>query len=208
MADLTVAEVTVATQCKRPENVVTHWPILLAALKAKGAASRNSQIGLAATVSIETGRDRFCPIRENLNYGAPGLMQTFKRFFPTLTVANAYARQPERVANYVYANRFGNGDEESGDGWRYRGGGEIQLTFRDNYRDAGAAIGVDLEGDPERIMDPGVAAAASVWYWTRKGCPQACELADWGLVRELVNGPARHNLSGFLALIRRFGLAA
>ena len=76
----------------------------------------------------------FTMLSENLNYSAQGLMGVFKKYFPTAELANAYARQPEKIANRVYANRMGNGPEESGDGYKFRGRGLIQLTGKDNYR--------------------------------------------------------------------------
>jgi len=79
----------------------------------------------------ETGG--FKAFSENLNYSAKGLMGVFKKYFPNEAVAKKYERQPEKIANRVYANRMGNGDEASGDGWRYRGRGALQLTGRTNY---------------------------------------------------------------------------
>lgn len=79
----------------------------------------------------ETGG--FKAFGENLNYNAAGLKSIFKKYFPDDATANRYARQPEKIANRVYASRMGNGDETSGDGWRYRGRGALQLTGRDNY---------------------------------------------------------------------------
>jgi putative chitinase len=79
----------------------------------------------------ETGG--FKAFSENLNYNAAGLMSVFKKYFPDSATANRYARQPEKIANRVYASRMGNGNEASGDGWRYRGRGALQLTGRDNY---------------------------------------------------------------------------
>ncbi len=79
----------------------------------------------------ETGG--FKAFSENLNYNAAGLLAIFKKYFPDMATANRYARQPEKIANRVYANRMGNGTEASGDGWRYRGRGALQLTGRDNY---------------------------------------------------------------------------
>lgn len=79
----------------------------------------------------ETGG--FKAFTENLNYSAEGLMGTFKKYFPDATIAAQYARQPEKIANRVYGNRMGNGDERSGDGWKYRGRGALQLTGKNNY---------------------------------------------------------------------------
>lgn len=71
--------------------------------------------------------------RENLNYSVQGLLKVFSKYFPNEEIAKKYARQPEKIANRVYANRMGNGDEESGDGWKYRGTGSLQLTGKNNY---------------------------------------------------------------------------
>jgi len=84
-----------------------------------------------AQTAHETGG--FKAFTENLNYNAAGLMGIFKKYFPDMATANRYARQPEKIANRVYGNRMGNGPEASGDGWRYRGRGALQLTGRDNY---------------------------------------------------------------------------
>lgn len=85
-----------------------------------------------AQTAHETGE--FSTFTENLNYSAEGLRRTFGKYFSTNTLAQQYARQPEKIANRVYANRMGNGPESSGDGWKYRGRGAIQLTGKDNYK--------------------------------------------------------------------------
>src|SRR5207237_1183036 len=95
---------------------------------------------------------------ENLYYSATALARTWPRRFPAVTEAEAYARQPERIANRVYADRLGNGDEDSGDGWRYRGRGIIQITGRGNYREVGAALVLPLEARPALLEEPQDAA--------------------------------------------------
>jgi predicted chitinase len=92
---------------------------------------------------------------KNLSYRWERLRVVFPRYFRTDAEAQAFDRQPERIANRVYADRMGNGPEASGDGWRYRGRGPIQLTGRDNYRACGAAIGADLIGEPNVVATPG-----------------------------------------------------
>jgi len=114
-------------------------------------------------------------LSENLNYSAAGLMNTWPNRFPTVAVAQQYARNPEKIANYVYALRLGNGDEDSGDGWRYRGRGLIQLTGRGNYRAAGTALGLPLENDPDQLAQPGAATLSAAWFWKSHGLN---ELAD------------------------------
>jgi putative chitinase len=99
-----------------------------------------------AQTAHESGN--FKTFRENLNYSAKGLRGTFGKYFPTNALAKAYERQPMKIANHVYANRMGNGDEASGDGWKYRGRGALQLTGHDNYLLFGKYIGREKE-----IMD-------------------------------------------------------
>lgn len=99
----------------------------------------------------ETGH--FHSFSENLNYGSDGLMLTFPKYFPEKLTALAYQRQPEKIANRVYANRMGNGDERSGDGWRYRGRGALQLTGRSNYQ----AL-FDALQQPQLMQTPDVVA--------------------------------------------------
>ncbi len=103
------------------------------------------QAYILATAWHETGA-RMLPVTENLNYSARGLLATFTNRF-SADEAKLYARQPERIANRVYAGRMGNGDEASGDGWRFRGRGLVQITGRRNYRCFG------IEGAPERALD-------------------------------------------------------
>ena len=111
----------------------------------------------------------FARLQENLNYSAKGLMNTWPGRFRTMTMAKQFERQREKIANFVYATRLGNGDTASGDGWRYRGRGLIQLTGRGNYRDTGAAIGLPLEADPDLLLTKGPAALAAGQFWKSRG---------------------------------------
>jgi len=108
----------------------------------------------------------FAARRENMNYSAERIVAVWPKRFPTREDALPYAHDPESLASHVYANRNGNGDEASGDGWIYRGGGYFQLTGRGNYRRCGIAIGINLEGHPERIVEPRIAARSAAWFWT------------------------------------------
>jgi putative chitinase len=95
----------------------------------------------------------FKAFSENLNYGAKGLQGIFKKYFPDAATAARYERKPEMIANRVYANRMGNGDEKSGDGWKYRGRGAIQLTGKNNYQAFANYI-----KDPEVMTNPDIVA--------------------------------------------------
>src|SRR5690606_10748069 len=103
------------------------------------------------------------PVSENLNYSAARLGEIFKKYFPTTALANAYARQPEKIANRVYANRMGNGDESSGDGWKYRGRGFIQLTGKSNYTALSDFTGIDYVSSPDLLLNEADALISALW---------------------------------------------
>ena len=138
-----------------------------------------------AQVSHESGNFRF--IRENLNYSAEGLRKTFPRHFVNVNL-NLYARQPEKIANRVYANRMGNGSEQSGDGWRYRGRGLIQLTGKSNYMQCGLALGVDLIADPSYLETPEGAARSAGWFWSTRGLNEIADNGDIVTITKRING--------------------
>lgn len=128
----------------------------------------------------------FLALRENLNYSADALRRVWPRRFPA-ELADAYARQPQRIADRAYADRMGNAGEASGDGWRYRGGGLIQLTGRGNFRAAGAALGVALESSPELIERPSIAARAACWFWAHNRIGQYARTGNLDAVSDLIN---------------------
>jgi predicted chitinase len=102
---------------------------------------------------------------ENLNYSADALRKVFGKYFPTTAEADAHARHPEKIANRVYANRMGNGDESSGDGWKYRGRGLIQLTGRANYRAFANWIGDGRVMDEPDLVCTEYAVHSAVFFW-------------------------------------------
>lgn len=104
--------------------------------------------------------------------------------------AKRYIRNPVALANRVYANRLGNGDESSGDGWKYRGRGLIQLTGRANYMAAGDALGVDLKGNPDLVAQPEMAAMTAGWYWASAGLNQWGNQLTVEMATRKINGPA------------------
>lgn len=107
----------------------------------------------------------FRQMEENLNYSRQALRKTFPSLFPNDQIAAQYEGKPQLIANYVYANRLGNGDFKSGDGWRYRGRGFIHLTGKYNYQKAGEALGINLVDNPDLAADPEIAADIALWYW-------------------------------------------
>jgi len=130
----------------------------------------------------------FTVLKENLNYSAEGLNKIFHKYFPTVADAQPYARNPEKIANKVYANRMGNGDEASGDGYKFRGRGAIQLTGRDNYTKFGASIGLDPEACVEDMetLDGGLESA--MWFWKTNGLNEICDTDDIVKMTKRVNG--------------------
>lgn len=110
----------------------------------------------------------FKAIRENLNYSAKGLMGIFKKYFPTEALANQYQRQPDKIANKVYANRMGNGTEASADGSKFKGRGFIQLTGKDNYTAFSKSIGEDCVANPDLVATKYPLASAA-WFFHKNG---------------------------------------
>jgi putative chitinase len=130
----------------------------------------------------------FAVVAENPNYSAQRLVQMFASRFKDEAEAMAYDKQPERIANRIYANRMGNGDEASGDGWRYRGRGFIGLTGRANYRALGETIGVDLEANPDQMFDPEVSLAIAAAFWSSRKLNDAADADDIRRVTRAFNG--------------------
>ncbi len=130
-------------------------------------------------------------VRENLNYSAKGLMGIFKKYFSNATLANAYQRQPEKIANRVYANRMGNGAETSGDGYKFRGRGYIQLTGKQNYSIFDKTVPEDIVSNPDLVATKYPLASAAFFFnnnklWTI--CDQGATPAVVTAVTKRVNG--------------------
>ncbi len=134
--------------------------------------------------------------QENLNYSAKGLMGIFKKYFPTEAIANAYQRQPQKIANKVYANRMSNGDEASGDGFKFRGRGYIQLTGRANYTSFGKSIGEDIASNPD-VVSGKYALLSAAWFWSNNGLNK---LADGGATDAVVTTITKRVNGGTIGL--------
>jgi putative chitinase len=106
----------------------------------------------------------FKAVSENLNYGAKGLLNIFKKYFKTIAQATAYERKPEKIANLVYANRMGNGNEASGEGFKFRGRGFIQLTGKENYKSFDATVPEDIIAQPELVATKYPLASAAFFF--------------------------------------------
>lgn len=132
--------------------------------------------------------NHFRTLQENLNYRPETLHQLWPQRFPTMEIAAQYAHQPEKIANKVYANRMGNRDEASGDGFRFHGRGLPQLTGHDLYFHFGQFIGEDLIANPDLVATPKYAAMAGGWYWKTHNLSAAADTEDWVKVTKIING--------------------
>lgn len=130
----------------------------------------------------------FVFLSENLNYSAAGLMRVFDKYFKDEATAKAYARSPEKIANRVYANRMGNGDEASGDGWRYRGRGLIQLTGKDNYFWFASSLEITPEEAAEYTQTFEGAAQSACWFWETNKLNKLADDADIMTMTKRING--------------------
>lgn len=133
----------------------------------------------------------FTALKENLNYRAPTLRKIFPKYFPTDDIANHYASLPnkqEAIANKVYANRMGNGDEASGDGFRYCGRGLIQLTGKDNYTWFAASIGISPDEASEYLQTFEGAAQSACWFWETNNLNQWADKGDILTLTKRING--------------------
>jgi putative chitinase len=130
----------------------------------------------------------FQAIRENLNYKAASLQKTFPKYFPTAEIAEQYAKQPEKIANKVYANRMGNGPEESGDGWRYCGRGLIQITGHDNYQQFADSIECDIDQLPDYLQTFEGAVQSACWFWETNDLNQLADAGDIKTMTKKING--------------------
>jgi putative chitinase len=130
----------------------------------------------------------FTVLSENLNYKAEALMRLWSSRFPTIEIANQYAKNPQKIANKVYANRMGNRDESSGDGYRFRGRGCIQTTGHANYYHAGQSLGVDLVMQPDLVASPQYAALTAGFFWSTHSLNDLAEQGNNLMLTKRING--------------------
>jgi len=139
-----------------------------------------------AQCAHESAEFRF--IEENLNYRAASLRKTFAKYFPTDEIARQYERKPQMIANRVYANRMGNGDEASGDGWRYRGRGLIQLTGKDNYTFFAGSLGIPVEEAADYLSTFEGAAQSACFFWEQNNINRFADADDIRGMTRAING--------------------
>jgi putative chitinase len=142
--------------------------------------------GFLAQTIHESGGFNF--IKENLNYSASGLSKIFRKYFPDESIANQYARKPQMIACRVYANRMGNGDESSGDGYKFCGRGLIQLTGRTNYTKIASDLGLSLDDCVTYLETPMGAVSSAAWFWDQNNLNQYCDSNDFVTLTKRING--------------------
>lgn len=140
---------------------------------------------------------------ENLNYSIAGLMKVWPSRFQSVEMANKYAHQPEKIANFVYANRNGNGDESSGDGWAFRGAGALQLTGRSNQLACANWTGVPPESISEWLRGTQGAITSAGWFWMTNDCNHQADIGDFEALTRKING----GLTGFNSRLEYFNTA-
>lgn len=139
-----------------------------------------------AQVGHESGG--FSLTKENLNYSAAGLRSVFGKYFTTDERAKAYEHHPEKIANKVYANRMGNGDEASGDGYKFRGRGLIQITGHDTYTKFAEGLGMDIDECIAYMETPAGATSSAGWYWDENKLNAYCDRGDFSGLTRKING--------------------
>ena len=148
--------------------------------------TKNQQAMFIGQCSHECGNFRL--LEENLNYRAETLMKLWPKRFPSLEFAKQYEKNPRKIANSVYANRMGNRDEASGDGYRFRGRGALQCTGHSTYFHAGKALGVDFVMQPDLVATPKYAALTAGWFWDTHKLNPPSDALDFNKVTKIING--------------------
>ncbi len=146
----------------------------------------NTRLRLAHFFAQAYHESKFEVISENLNYSESGLLKVFGKYF-NRTTAKQYARKPEQIANIVYANRMGNGNTASGDGWRYRGRWFFQITGKNNYIQVTADTGVDYLTNPDSKMTEADAMVTALWYWNERNLNRFADQDDCDGVSDIIN---------------------
>ena len=167
-------------------NAEKYYPFVKGACKAFNITSKLRLAAFLSQIGHESGN--LSTIVENLNYSTQGLTRTWPSRFPSLESAQPYHRNPQKIANKVYANRMQNGNEQSGDGWKYRGRGLKQLTGAYNYKLLSQAFGTDFIGYPELLEHPVWASISAAWFWEKNGCHAFADKGDIIGLTKRING--------------------
>lgn len=197
MPNIFTKEVIMAGTGCTEATAIRCLPMIQTACEKYEITTRNRLSAFLANVGEESGQ--LTKTRENLNYSSQGLADTWPNRFAVDSKAKikkpnplavSLARKPEAIANSVYANRLGNGDEASGDGWKYRGVGWIQTTGKENIQRALIQAGYSKTEDPSVLESPIGAAMSAAYFWNRNGCNGMADGDMFSMTVVTVNGKA------------------
>ena len=176
---------------KLPQAVLNELPLVMEKF---GISNPTRLAHFLSQVAHESGNFKF--VNENLNYSSKGLMAIFKKYFPTEALATAFERKPEKIANKVYANRMGNGNEASGEGYKFRGRGYIQLTGKDNYKAFSDFIGEDCVANPDLVATKYPLTSAAFFFHKNK----LWDICDKGHSHDIVTAVTKRVNGGTIGL--------
>ena len=176
---------------KLPQAVLNELPLVMEKF---GISNPTRLAHFLSQVAHESGNFKF--VNENLNYSSKGLMAIFKKYFPTEALAMTYQRKADKIANKVYASRMGNGDEASGDGYKFRGRGYIQLTGKDNYKAFSDFIGEDCVDNPDLVATKYPLTSAAFFFHKNK----LWDICDKGHSHEIVTAVTKRVNGGTIGL--------
>ena len=191
---ITIEKLRQFSPLMRPDKAESHATALEQARQKSTVDTPRRLAHLMGQLFVESGG--FTVMEENLNYKNPERLDAvFSAVKGTADAKALIAKGPEAIGNRVYANRLGNGDEASGDGFRYRGSGYVQLTGRGNYRKFGTVVKMDLENNPELARQPASAAQLAFAYWDATGCSPLADAGDLEGITMNINGTAMQGLA-------------
>lgn len=186
MADFNLSEEQLSQMIPGNQNVHEWWEALIAVLLEYDLTSPERAAAFISQCAHES--NNFTAIKENLNYRAVTLRKVFPKYFPVDSLAAQYEHKPELIANRIYGNRMGNGNEESGDGFRYCGRGLIQLTGKHNYQNFADSIGMPIEDMPEYLATFEGAVKSAAWFWNTNNINNLADTGDVLAVTKKING--------------------
>ena len=172
-------------------EVIAAWHTSAELLHQQGVTNNKRKAMLIGQCALESAR--FSARFENLNYSASALWGMFGKYFDSEAETQTFALKPQKIANRIYSNRMGNGDEASGDGYRFRGRGYLQLTGKSNYRRYGNLLGIDLIAEPDLVAAPEISWQVAALYCANrskqgKNLFQWADAGDTRMVTRGING--------------------
>lgn len=182
--ELTIEHLQKFLPAGNPDTVAAFFPKLQSAMVKYEINTTRRAAAFFAQICHESSQ--LNRLEENLNYSADRLLAVFPKYF-TAASAKEYARNPEKIANRVYANKGGNGGEETGDGWKYRGRGPFQYTLKDNYHFATAELKYNFIADPDAMLKPGPGAFSAALYWERHGLNRLADIDAFEKLTKKIN---------------------